>query len=137
MSKYIKEFLLRGAVFASFGPIVLGIVYWIIDSCGVELNLQGYQIFIAIFSISILSFIHAGTTVFHQIEEWSPMKSALFQLGILYVTYIGTYLLNNWLPIKIEIIGIFTLIFVATYFLIWLIVLIIVKITAKKLNKKL
>ena len=137
MNKYIKEFLHRGALFASCGPIIAGLVYWIIELAGEKVSLSGGQILLAIISISLVAFVHAGSSIFHQIEHFSPLKSAFLQLISLYVVYVGAYLLNSWIPLKIEVILIFTAIFIVTYLLIWLIVFIITKSSLKELNKSL
>lgn len=117
-----------------FGPIVMGIVYWIIEMCGVDINLSGLEMLISIISVSLVAFVHAGSSVFHQIEHWAPIKAAFAQLSSLYVVYIFAYLVNSWLPLKWEAILIFTIIIILSYFIIWLIIHIITKNTLKKLN---
>ena len=94
MKKYAVEFVKRGLLFSVFGPIVMGIVFWIIELTGVDLNLSGGQTLLAIVTVSVLAFVQAGSTVFHQMETWSPLKSALLQLLSIYVVYIATYLLK-------------------------------------------
>ena len=137
MKNCAVEFVKRGLWFSVFGPIVMGIVFWIIELTGVDLNLSGGQTLIAIVTVSVLAFVQAGSTVFHQIETWSPLKSALLQLLSIYVVYIATYLLNSWIPLRWEVILIFTIVFVVTYFLIWVTVIIVTKSIANKLNSNL
>ena len=74
MNKYLKEFLHRGLVFGGFGPIVLGIVYAILESTVEHFSLNGIQILIAIISVYILAFVQAGVSVFNQIESFSVPK---------------------------------------------------------------
>ena len=62
-------------------------------------------------SIYLLAFIHAGSGVFHQIESWSPAKSRLCQLALLYTAYVLCYVLNDWLPFEPLAIAIFTAVF--------------------------
>ena len=136
MNKYLKEFFKRGLIFAGFGPIVLGVVYYII-SLTTDFVLSGFEVLIAIVSIYILAFIQAGSTVFNQIEEWSIFKSLLFHIGTLYLAYLGCYLVNSWIPFDWIVVLLFTVIFAVTFLIIWFVVYFVVKSTTKELNKKL
>lgn len=136
MNKNLKEFLHRGLMFGGFGPIVLGIVFACIGFKQ-TIELSGFDILLAIISTYIMAFVQAGTTIFHQMEELSPMKAALIQMVLLYIVYCGSYIINSWIPFNWIVVLIFTLIFVVTYFIIWLIVTLIVRHTTKKLNNKL
>ena len=137
MNKYVKEFLHRGLIFAGFGPVILGIVYLILEHTINGFALSGTEVFTAIISIYLLAFIHAGSSVFNQIEHWPLMKSLLCQLGTLYAVYVACYLINSWIPFDIKIIAIFTGIFVSAYLIIWGIVYLCVKNTSKKMSEKL
>ena len=137
MNYYVKEFLKRGLIFSGFGPIVLGIVYIIIGSTGNDLKLSGVNIFMGILTTYIIAFVQAGSSIFNQIETWPKAKSIFFQMTSIYVVYMGGYLLNNWIPFKVEVIIIFTSVFVAIYLSIWLTVYFITKNVSKKLNEKL
>ena len=137
MNKYLKEFLHRGLVFAGFGPIVLGIIFFIISITSDDFSINGGQIFLGIISTYAIAFVQAGASVFNQIEHWSLPKSLLFHFGSLYVVYFLAYVLNSWIPFEWGVIGIFTAIFVVVYFAVWITVYIIAKVTSKKLNKKL
>jgi hypothetical protein len=136
MNKYLKNYLQRGVAFGGFGPIIAGIVLFIIDRCGVEVELSGTQVLLMVVSTYILAFVQAGASVFNQIESWCIAKSMALHFSSLYIAYIGCYLLNSWLPFKWEVIAIFTAIFVGVYLVIWLTVFLIVKTTSKKLNKR-
>ena len=135
MNKYVKEYLTRGLMFGGFGPIIAGIVLWILHLTKVELSLTGSNVFLAILSTYILAFVHAGSSVFNQIEEWSVAKSTGIHFLSLYIVYIACYLLNSWLPFAWEVIAIFTGIFIVVYFVIWLTVYLILKNTSNGLNK--
>lgn len=137
MNKYLKEFLHRGLVFGGFGPIVLGIVYAILESTVEHFSLNGIQILIAIISVYILAFVQAGVSVFNQIESFSVPKALFCHLSLLYVTYSACYLLNNWIPFELNIFLIFTAIFLVVYFAVWIIVTLSIKAVSKKLNAKL
>ena len=137
MNKCVKSYLQRGIVFGGFGPIVTGIVFAILYRAGVDVRLNGVEILIAIVSTYLLAFVQAGSSVFNQIEEWSLGKSLFVHLSVLYVIYVLFYLINTWIPFEWVAILIFTCIFVATYFTIWLTVYLIVRKTSKRLNEKL
>ena len=137
MNCYVKEFLKRGLMFGGFGPIVAGIVYLILEISSVDLKLTGLNVFSAILTTYVMAFIQAGSGVFNQIETWPKVKSLFFQMTSIYVVYMGGYLINNWIPFKVEVIIIFTCVFVATYLSIWLTVYFVTKNISKKLNEKL
>ena len=132
---YIKEFFHRGLMFGGFGPIVAGIVYYIISLNVQDLSVGGGEMLIAIVSTYLIAFVHAGSSVFHQIEEWSAGKAMLCQLGSLYISYTLCYLINSWIKPDITVIAIYTLIFVAVYLVIWGAVYGTVKANIKKMNK--
>lgn len=137
MKKYLKSFLHRGLVFAGLGPIVVGIVYAILENTLENFSLTGPQVCLGIISTYILAFLQAGATVFNQIEEWPLAKSLLYHFSTLYIAYTLCYLINTWIPFKAEVIIIFTLIFVVAYFFIWLTVYFAVKATSRKFNARL
>ena len=137
MNKYVKQFLLRGLIFGGFGPIVLGIIFLCIEMSGIALALGGGEILLAIVSTYGIAFVQAGASVFNQIEHWSIPKSTLCHFSVLYLAYVGSYLLNNWIPFDSNVLLIFTGIFVGGYLIIWLTVFISVKLISKKLNAKL
>jgi hypothetical protein len=137
MNYYVKEFLKRGLMFSGLGPIVAGIVYLCIEKSGTELNLSGSTMLLAIITTYIIAFIHAGSSVFNIVESWSRVKGLFFQLISIYIVYTAGYLLNSWLPLKIEVIIIYTVIFVLAFLTVWLTIFFITKNVTKKLNDKL
>ncbi len=136
MNKYFKEFLHRGLIFGGFGPIIMGIIYFILSYTVKDFSVSGTDAFVAIISTYILAFVHAGVSVFNQIEHWSVMKSLFCHMSVLYVAYLACYLINSWIPFEIMIVLIFTAIFVISYLVIWVIVYLCVKGKAKKLSEK-
>ena len=136
MNKYLKEFFKRGLMFGGFGPIVLGIIYAIIEPKG-AFSLSGTQILMGIVSTYLLAFVQAGASVLNQIEHWPTCKSLLCHFSLLFAVYSLFYIANSWIPFKIEVIGIFALIFVIVYFVVWGIVYLCVRGNARKLNKSL
>lgn len=137
MNKYLKEFLLRGLIFGGFGPIVMGIIYAILERSLSGFSLSGSEIAMAIISTYLLAFLHAGASVFNVIENWPLSKSLLCHFVTLYIAYTGCYLINSWIPFIPKMLLIFTLIFSAIYFVIWLTVYFCIKLSAKKLNNRL
>lgn len=137
MNKYVKDYLLRGLIFSGLGPVIGGSVYLIIELSGNKLSLSGYEVFLAIITTYIIAFVHAGSSVFPSIERWSKVKAMFVQLLSLYSVYTIGYLINSWIPFKIEIIALYTSCFIGGFLLIWLIVVISSRIVSNKLNEKL
>lgn len=59
--------------------------------------------------------------------------AGLIQAAVLYVDYIGFYLINGWLPVNK--IWMFTLIFVVCFAIIWFAIYITVRLKVVKVNK--
>ncbi len=137
MNKYVKEFLHRGLMFGGFGPIVTAVVMLILSYTTDDFSLTGNEMFLGVVSTYLLAFVHAGSSIFHQIEHWPIMKALLCQLGTLYIAYTVCYLVNFWIPFEPKVLAIFTAIFVVGYLVIWIIVYLCVKNASKKMNKKL
>ena len=55
-------------------------------------------------------------------------------MAVLYIDYMGIYLLNGWLPV--EKIGMFTLIFIAGFAAIWLIIYATIRMKVNRINQK-
>ena len=137
MNPYAKEFFKRGLIFGGGGPLVLGIVYLILSHTLEDFSLKGSDVFIAILSTYLLAFVHAGCSVFNQIEHWPMAKSLLFHFLSLYLAYTGCYLINAWIPFAPMMLLIFTGVFIVTYFIVWFSVFLAIKSAEKKLNKNL
>lgn len=135
MKKFILEFLRRGLIAAGIGPIVLAIVYLILQQTGAVETLSVNQVCIGIFSITALAFIAGGMNAIYQIERLPLMVAILIHGGILYIGYLGTYLLNDWLDFGTLPIIVFSTVFVVGYIIIWAIIYFIIKKNTAKLNK--
>lgn len=133
----VRDFFHRGLLFGGFGPVIAGIIYLILHFTLEDLTLTGLQVFTAIISTYLLVFVHAGASVFNQIESWPIAKSTLCHFGVLYVAYILCYVINSWIPFEPLVLGIFTAIFAVGYAVIWLIVYISIRVTVKRLNRSL
>ena len=137
MNKYLKAFLMRGLLFGGFGPIISAIVLFILSFFTEDFVLTGQQVFTAVISTYLLAFVHAGASIFNQIEDWPIMKSLLCHMSVLYISYAICYLINSWIPFSLVAILIFTAIFVVTYLVIWFIVYLSIKATSRKLSRNL
>ena len=137
MKKFWKEFLFRGLICASCGPLVLAIIYGILGATGTVEAFSPREVCTGILSITLLAFTAAGMTAIYQMEQLPLPIMILLHGGALYIGYIFTYLLNGWLENTLIPVLVFTGIFVAGYALIWLIIYCIEKAKANALNKKL
>ena len=135
MKKYVLEFFHRGLVAAGFGPIVLTILYMILHKQGLIENLSVNQVCTGIISLSALAFIAGGMNVIYQVEQLPLMVAILIHGGILYVSYLATYLLNDWLEWGGAPILVFSSIFVLGYLAIWAVIYTIIKKRTAKLNQ--
>ena len=137
MKKFLKEFLLRGLICASGGPIVLAIIYGILGANGTVEAFSPREVCMGILTITLLAFIAAGMTAIYQMEQLPLPIMILLHGGALYIAYILTYLINGWLQKSIVPILVFTGIFVAGYAVIWLIIYYVEKAKIEALNTKL
>lgn len=137
MNKFLMKFLHRGLIFGGFGPIVAGAVYLVIERFNSSITLNATQVFLAVVSTYLIAFIQAGASIFNQIDHWPLPKSLLCHFSSIYSAYLLCYIINSWIPFKIEVVLFFTGIFIAVYFIIWTVVYFSVKSASKKLNSKL
>jgi len=137
MKKTLKEFLRRGLLFSNGGPIIYSVIILILELCKVEINLTAIDVFKAVISTSLMAFLIAGVSVVWQIEKLGLGFSVLIHGTSLYICYIGTYLLNNWLAFDFKSIEIFSLVFIGSYVLIWIFIFLMEKKRANKLNQTL
>ena len=137
MKKFVSEFLRRGFLAASIGPTVLAVVYLILQQSADVSTLTVNEVCIGIFSISALAFIVGGMNAIYRIERMPLMTAILIHGSVLYVGYLGTYLLNDWLDFGVIPVIVFTAIFVVGYIVIWTVIYSIIRRKIAKLNKKL
>ena len=135
MKKNVLEFVRRGFVACGFGPIVLAIVYLILQrQAGVE-TLTVNQVCLGIFSLSALAFIAGGMNFIYQVERLPLMVGILIHGGVLYICYLATYLINDWLEWGKTPILVFTAIFVLGYVAIWVVICSMTKRRTERLNE--
>ena len=133
MKKHMKDFCVRGALFAWGGPVILAIVWAALQAAGVVTTLTVNEVVLGIVSMTIMAFIAAGVSIVYQIERLPKAFAGLIQTSVLYIDYLGFYLLNGWIPLGK--IWIFTLIFVIVFAVIWFIIYITVRMKVDKMNR--
>ena len=99
--------------------------------------IANYSQRIGIFSITLLAFVAGGMNAVYQIERLPLMVAILIHGAVLYVSYLATYLLNDWLDWGWIPVLVFSGIFVVGYLAIWAVIYSVIKRNTKKLNKML
>lgn len=135
MKKTVLEFVRRGLVTCGFGPLVLAVLYLILRR---QIDLETLtmpQVCTGIFSLTALAFIAGGMNVIYQIERLPLMAAILIHGVVLYICYLGTYLINDWLERGTIPILVFTGIFVVGYLVIWAVIYSIMKHKTAQINK--
>ena len=135
MKKFVFEFLRRGFAACGMGPIILAILYLILQQTAAVETLTVNQVCVGIFSITALAFVAGGMNAIYQIERLPLMLAILIHGSVLYISYLGTYLLNDWLDSGIIPIVVFSVIFVVGYIVIWAIIYSITKNRTERLNE--
>ena len=134
MKRIISEFFRRGFIACGLGPVVLAILYLILQHQADVETLTINQVCLGIFSLSALAFIAGGMNVIYQIERLPLMVAILIHGGVLYISYLVTYLINDWLEWGVTPILVFSGIFAFGYLVIWAIIYSIIKRNTEKLN---
>ena len=135
MKKYILEFLRRGLVSCGFGPLVLAVIYLVLQHCEIIRVLSIDQVCLGIFSLSALAFVAGGMNIVYQIERLPLMAAVLIHGAVLYICYLFTYLINGWMQWGSYPILAFTVIFVVGYLVIWAIIYATTKKNTDKVNR--
>ena len=137
MKQKLAEFFHRGLLACGFGPLVLAVIYLILQQHGVVETLTANEVCLGILSLSALAFIAGGMNVVYQIERLPLSVAILIHGGVLYISYLITYLLNGWLVQGTTPILVFTGIFVLGYLGIWAIIYFVTKRNTARLNEML
>jgi len=135
MKNIAKEFCRRGIAACGLGPIVLAVLYLILQHSGVVKVLTVNEVCVGIFSLSALAFVAGGMNVVYQIERLPLMVAISIHGAVLYVSYLLTYLVNDWLDWGTAPILVFTGIFVVGYLLIWIVIYSIIKKNTDRINE--
>lgn len=135
MKKNIIEFFRRGLTACGFGPIVLVVLYLILQHQGSLQSLTVNEVCLGIVSLSALAFIAGGMNFLYQIERLSLTVAILIHGSILYISYLVTYLINGWLEWNKTPILVFSGIFIFGYLVIWAIIYFTTKRNTRQLNQ--
>ena len=135
MRSHLFDFIRRGLVACGFGPVVLAVFYLMLQNwAGIE-TLSVNEVCLGIFSLSALAFIAGGMNILYQIERLPLMAAILIHGGVLYLTYLGTYLLNGWLEWGMTPVLAFSGIFAGSYLVIWAFIYTATKKKTDRLNE--
>ena len=137
MKRFITEFFRRGLIACGFGPIVLAVLYLILNNKGLIDTLTVNQVCTGIFSITTLAFTAGGMNAVYHIERLPLMSAILIHGIILYFSYLGAYLVNDWIEWGATPILVFSGIFVVGYLTVWAIIYYVTKRNTEKLNEML
>ena len=135
MKRFVLEFLRRGAIASGIGPIVLAIIYLILQKAAnveiLSVDLGGRRII----KETLLAFISGGLNALYQLERLPLLVAILIHGGVLYVGYLATYLVNDWLDLGVIPIVVFSAIFVVGYIVIWAIIYSIIRRNTARINE--
>ncbi len=134
MKKTVMEFFRRGIVAGGIGPIVLAVLYLIVQHQGLVDTLTVGEVCTGIFSLWALAFVAGGMNVIYQIERLPLMPAILIHGVVLYVSYLATYLINGWLEWGGMPILVFSGIFVVGYLVIWAVIYSIIRRNTQRIN---
>ena len=137
MKKIILEFVRRGLAVCGFGPLVLAMLYLFLEKQGVIETLTAEQVSLGIVSLTALAFVAGGMNVVYQIERLPLMAAILLHGGVLYGSYLLTYLVNGWLEQGVTPILAFSGIFGLGYLVIWMVIYAVTKRRTARINEML
>ena len=137
MKKYIIEFIKRGLMAASGGPIVMSVVYLILGKIGVVSSFTPEEVALGIISSAVLAFVVGGISMIFTVDRLPTFTAILIHGLTLYAVYIAVYLVNGWLKSQLISVAVFSAVFLVGYGIIWLIIYLSTKSFAKRLNSRL
>ena len=132
---HVKNFIFRGLTAAWAGPVVLAIVYACLKNAGVVDTVSVDELVRSVLTSVPMAFVAAGVTYVYKIERLNKALAAVIHMLVLYFDYLAFYLVNGFIPYNA--IWIFTIIFVAGFLAVWLIIYIVEKIRVNRLNRRL
>lgn len=137
MKRFIKDLTLRGLVAAGFGPLILVIIYYGYQLTENVTSRPMTEVNINILSCLVMAFIAGGIGAIFKVEKIPLGVATLIDAIVIYVDYLFFYLINNWIPIMVTPLLVFTVIYIIGYVIIWLIIYKKVKSQVQKVNQKL
>ena len=137
MKQNAMEFLKRGLMAGGGGPVVLAIIYAILGKTGVVTSLTPNEVAMGILTVYLMAFLAAGVGIVYSIERLPLLCATLIHAVTIYIDYLLVYYLNSWIPRNPTGIGIFTLVYVVGYAVVWSIVYLSIRSGTQRINKKL
>ena len=137
MKRHMLDFVKRGLMAASGGPVILAIVYACLGASGVVTALPVGEVCMGILTVTLMAFLAAGVSVVYDVERLPLLPATLIHAVAIYVDYLLVYLLNAWISRDGKGIGIFTGIFFGGYVLVWLSVYLSIRVRTERLNRRL
>ena len=134
MKRYAMEFIHRGLAACGLGPMVLAVIYLILDRQGLLQKLDAAAVSTGIFSMTALAFVAGGMNVIYQLERLPLMAAVTIHGAVLYTGYLAVYLINGWLEQGSGPILVFSAVFVVGYLLIWALIYAVTRRRTKRLN---
>lgn len=135
MKGFVSEFFRRGLIACGLGPVVLAVLYLILkQTAGID-TLTVNQVCTGIFSLTLLAFVAGGMNSVYQLERLPLMWAIFIHGAVLYVSYLGTYLINGWLEFGLTPVLVFTGIFVVFYLVIWAVIYSVIRSKTERLNE--
>lgn len=135
MKRIVPDFLRRGLAACGFGPMVLAVLYLILERQGVVQTLTVREVCVGIFSLSALAFLAGGMNVIYQLERLPLMAAIAIHGGVLYGSYLATYLVNGWLEWGSTPVLVFSGVFVLGYLVIWAVIYSVIKRNTDRINE--
>ena len=135
MKKFMKSFCRKGLTACGLGPIVLVVLYLILQQNRDLQTLTVNEVCVGILSLSVLAFVAGGMNAVYKIERMPLMVAILLHGSVLYISYLATYLVNGWLDWGMAPILVFSGIFILGYLIIWAIIYSLTKKSTEKLNE--
>lgn len=134
MKRIVLEFFRRGVTACGLGPVVLAVLYLVLQRQGIVEMLSVREVCLGIISLTVLAFIAGGLNVVYQVEQLPLMAAVSIHGAVLYVSYLLTYLINGWLKWGTAPILAFSAIFVGGYLVIWVIIYAVMKKKTERVN---
>ena len=128
------EFIRRGLAASGLGPLVLAVIYLILDRQGLLQKLDAAAVSTGIFSLTALAFVAGGMNVIYQLERLPLMAAVTIHGAVLYTGYLAVYLINGWLEQGSGPILVFSAVFIVGYLLIWALIYAVTRRRTKRLN---
>ena len=135
MKQHIQEFCRRGLMACGFGPLVLAILYLVLQRSGAIDTLTVREVCLGIISLSALAFLAGGMNIVYQVERLPLPVAILLHGSVLYAAYLATYLINGWLAQGTGPLLVFSAIFVLGYLAVWAVIYVTTRRSTARLNK--